>query len=83
MMDMNCNVLALARVGGTVIPPRLAHTAGPDHNAAGEVVRVRLAPGLRHFVGPLVSIDLLVIVIEDDVVKFEGEVHHKTSDVQD
>ena len=25
----------------------------------------------------------LVIVIEDDVVKFEGEVHHKTSDVQD
>ena len=25
----------------------------------------------------------LVIVIEDDVVEFEGEVHHKTSDVQD
>ena len=51
MMDMNRDVLALARVGGTVIPPRLAHTAGPDHNAAGEVVRVRLAPGLRPEMG--------------------------------
>ena len=51
MMDMNCNVLALAWVGGTVISPRLANTAGPDHNAAGEVVRVRLAPGLRPEMG--------------------------------
>jgi len=83
MMDMNRDVLTLARVCSTVIPPRLAHTAGPDHNAAGEVIRVCLAPGLRHFVGPVVSIDLLVIVIEDDVVKFEGEVHHKTCNVQD
>ena len=51
MMDMNCDVLALARVCSTVIPPRLAHTAGPDHDAAGEVVRVRLAPGLRPEIG--------------------------------
>ena len=47
VVHMHRDVLTLAGVGGAVIPPRLAHAAGPQHDAAGEVVRVRLAPGLR------------------------------------
>ena len=51
MVDMDRDVLTLAGVGGAVISARLAHAAGPQHDAAGEVVRVRLAPGLRPKMG--------------------------------
>ena len=51
VVHMDRDVLALAGVGGAVISPRLAHAAGPQHDAAGEVVRVRLAPGLRPKMG--------------------------------
>ena len=47
MVNMNSDVLALARVGGTVVSAWLAYTAGPQHDAPGEVVRVSLAPRLR------------------------------------
>ena len=51
VVDMDRDVLTLAGVGGAVISARLAHAAGPQHDAAGEVVRVRLAPGLRPKMG--------------------------------
>ena len=47
VMNMDHDVLALARVGGAVIPPGLGHAAGSHHDVAGEVVRVALPPGLR------------------------------------
>ena len=51
MVDMDRDVLTLAGVGGAVVAARLAHAAGPQHDAAGEVIRVRLAPRLRPGMG--------------------------------
>ena len=51
VVHMDRDVLTLAGVGGAVISPRLAHAAGPQHDAAGEVVRIRLAPSLRPKMG--------------------------------